>query len=125
MQVSGKVIWVGVVVTGEGRNGRWKNRDFTISTFDQYPKNVCFQISGNLVDTLNLQENDEVTVDFNVESREWQGRWFTTLKAWKVGRYISETEKYQEKKYTATPSTPDVRYDPNITQEDSDGDLPF
>ena len=127
MQLSGTIIAQLPVVSGEGRNGVWRNQDFVIETFDQYPKKVCFQISGNLIDTTDTRPGQEVAVDFNIESREYNGRWFTTCKAWRVGRFISETEKYQQKQASHTPNTPPVQNyqpDPNIVADDEDT-LPF
>lgn len=124
MTLSGKIIAELPEVSGEGKNGRWVNKEFVLETFDQYPKKVCFQISGNMVSTTDTRVGLEVTVDFNPESREYNGRFYTTLKAWRVGRYISETEKYQQKQHNSTPDTPDVRYN-HPTTMDFDNDLPY
>lgn len=84
MELSGKIIAVLPIATGQGKNGVWRNQDSVLETADQYPKKVCFNIWGDNIDKFPISIGDEVTINFDVESREYNGRWFTTVKAWKV-----------------------------------------
>ena len=71
--------------SGEGRNGPWKKQDFVIETPGQYPKLVCCTMWGGKASVLqNLSEGQQLKVFFDVESREYNGRWYTDVKAWKI-----------------------------------------
>lgn len=86
MELNGKVIMVGQVRTGTSRSGnQWQMREFAVETNEQYPKKVCFRLFGEAVDKYQLQLNDNVLVKFDIESREYNGRWYTDINAWFVG----------------------------------------
>jgi hypothetical protein len=56
-------------------------------TIDQFPKKVCFSSWGDKVaDLKKLKTGDLVTISFNPESREFNGRWYTDLRAWKISK---------------------------------------
>lgn len=82
MEIKGKIIAVLPISTGSGKNGEWKSQDAVLETSDQYPKKVAFNMFNDKIQDLNI--GDEVTVSFEVESREYNGRWYTTVRAWKV-----------------------------------------
>ena len=84
MEVSGKIIAVLPLQSGEGRNGPWRSQDYVLETQEQYPKKVCFNLFGNKIDQFPIAIDDQVNVSFDIESREWNGRWFTSIRAWKV-----------------------------------------
>ncbi len=70
--------------TGQGKNGEWRKQDFVIETQAQYPKKVCISVWGDKIDQSSLKEGQDVTVSFDVESREFNGKWYTDVKAWKI-----------------------------------------
>ena len=85
LEIEGKVINILPEQTGQGKNGNWVKQDFVIETSDQYPKKVCFSTWGDKaaeVKKLNLGEN--LVVSFNAESREYNQKWYTDLRAWKI-----------------------------------------
>jgi hypothetical protein len=85
MEITGKVLQVLQPVTGEGKNGAWKKQEFIIETMDQYPKKVILQAWGDKAAVVqNLTPGTEVKVSFNPESREYNGRWYTDLRAWRI-----------------------------------------
>jgi len=84
MDISGKIIQLLPVQTGQGKNGTWKKQEFILETGDTYPKKVCIAVWGDKVDMGSLKTGDMVDVSFDVESREYNGRWYTDVKAWKV-----------------------------------------
>ncbi|MFN8349120.1 MAG: DUF3127 domain-containing protein [Spirosomataceae bacterium] len=84
MDIKGRVIQLLALQTGEGKNGTWKKQDFIIETDGQYPKKVCISAWGDKINESALQIGNEVNISFDVESREYNGRWYTDLKAWKV-----------------------------------------
>jgi hypothetical protein len=84
MEISGKIIAVLPLATGQGKNGTWRSQDYVLETGDQYPKKVCFNFFGDKIEQFPLAIDDQVTVSFDLESREYNGRWFTSVRAWKV-----------------------------------------
>ena len=84
MEVNGKVIQLLGVQTGQGKNGTWKKQEFILETGDAYPKKVCIAVWGDKIDMSSHKPGDEVEVSFDVESREYNGRWYTDVKAWKI-----------------------------------------
>lgn len=85
MEVKGKVIFIGEVITGEGSNGTWQRQDVVIETDGQYPKKIAIGCMGKVVDSVEqLTEGMELTASINIESREYKGKWFTNVNAWKL-----------------------------------------
>ena len=84
MEISGKIIAVLPMATGQGKNGTWRSQDYVLETADQYPKKVCFNLFNDKIDQFPLAIDDQVNVSFDVESREYNGRWYTTVRAWKI-----------------------------------------
>jgi hypothetical protein len=84
MEITGRIIQLLPLQTGQGKNGVWKKQDFVIETEGQYPKKVCISAWGDKVSESVLVAGKEVTVSFDIESREFNGRWYTDVRAWKV-----------------------------------------
>ncbi len=71
------------VSASTGKN--WQKQQFVIETVEQYPRKICAMLWGDKADLLNqFNIGDMVKVSFDVESREYQGRWYTDVKAWKI-----------------------------------------
>jgi hypothetical protein len=85
MDISGRLIQVLQEQGGEGKNGRWAKCDFVIETQEKYPKKVCITAWNDLIGTVKgLPLESEVKVAFDIASREYNGKWYTDVKAWKV-----------------------------------------
>lgn len=84
MQLTAKLIQLLPLQTGTGKNGEWKKQDIIVETDGQYPKKVCVSIWGDKINEQQLVVGNQLTIDFDVESREYSGRWYTDLKAWKI-----------------------------------------
>jgi hypothetical protein len=84
MDIKGKVIQLLPLQTGQGKNGEWRKQDFVIETDAQYPKKICLSAWGDKIDEQALQVGNEITVFFDLESREYNGKWYTDAKAWKI-----------------------------------------
>ena len=86
MEVVGKIIQVLPIQEGVGRNGNpWKLQGYVLETFDQYPRKVHFEVFGEDRIKANPCDIDQVvTVSFDIESREFNGRWYTSIRAWKI-----------------------------------------
>ena len=88
MELSGKVIAVLEPRGGVSKTGNaWKVQEYVIETHDQYPRKMCFDVFGeDKINQFNIQIGEELTVHFDIDAREWQGRWFNSIRAWKVDR---------------------------------------
>lgn len=86
MEVTGKVIAVLPEQGGVSKTGNeWKKQEYVIETQEQYPKKVCFQLFGaDRIAQAAIQPGETITVHFDIESREYQGRWYTNINGWKV-----------------------------------------
>ena len=91
MEITGKIIAVLPAQCGVSqRTGNpWKSQDYVIETHDQYPKRCCFRVFGEeKINQFNIQLGEEMTVSFDIDSHEYQGRWFNDVRAWAVNRNI-------------------------------------
>lgn len=85
LELTGKVKQVLAEQTGTGKNGQWARQDFIVETQEQYPRKVCFSAWNDKIGALkNFRIEDLVKVSFNLESREFNGRWYTDLRIWKI-----------------------------------------
>ena len=86
LEISGKIIEILEVKSGQSANGEWRKQEYVLETEAQYPKKVCFMAWGDKIDQFNIQQGETVAVSIDLESREYNGRWYTDVKAWKVSR---------------------------------------
>ena len=86
MEVKGKVIQLLPLQTGMGKKGQWKKQEFIIETQAQFPKKICLSAWGDKVDQFKLAVGDMVSVSVDLESREYNGRWYTEARAWKLDK---------------------------------------
>lgn len=84
MEISGNVIQVLPLQSGEGKNGTWKKQDFVIETEGQYPKKVCISLWGDKIDSSVIQMGAALTASIDIESREYNGRWYTDVRAYRL-----------------------------------------
>jgi hypothetical protein len=84
MELKAKLVQLLPLQSGEGKNGPWKKQDIIVETDSQYPKKVCISIWGDKINTSVLQVGNQLNISFDVESREFNGRWYTDCKAWKI-----------------------------------------
>jgi hypothetical protein len=84
MKLTAKISQLLPLQTGSGKNGEWKKQDFIVETGDAYPKKICISVWGDKINPTVLVVGNELSIDFDIESREYNGRWYTDLKAWKI-----------------------------------------
>lgn len=81
-KIKGKITNIGEVVSGVSKAGKeWNKSEFVIETLDpKYPKLICFTLMKQ--DQLqNHKVGGEVEVEFSVDSREFNGRWYHNINA--------------------------------------------
>jgi hypothetical protein len=86
MELTGKIIQLLPEQSGQSARGPWRKQEYILETDGQYPKKVCFMAWGDKIDEFKIKEGEELTVSINIESREYNGRWYTDVKAWKIQR---------------------------------------
>lgn len=86
MELAGKITHVLEEKSGTSSRGAWRKQEYVIEIPGDYPKQVCFMVWGDKIDQMKISEGDELTVHFDIESREYNGRWYTDVKAWRVDR---------------------------------------
>ena len=69
-----------------------------METASEYPKKVCFMAWGDKIEQFAIQQVENLTVSIDLESREYNGRWYTDVKARKVSRGQSDSDS----RYTAS-----------------------
>lgn len=86
MELIGKIIQVLPLQEGVSKAGNaWKKQEYILETLGtQYPRKVCFNLFGDNVDKFPMQVGQDVTVSIDIESREFNGRWYTDVRAWNV-----------------------------------------
>jgi hypothetical protein len=123
MEITGKLVKILEPVTGEGKSGNpWKKQEFVLQTEEQYPKTICFSLWGDRSDLIMpYKENDAIKVHFSIESREFKGRYFTEVRAFRV----DHTEKTNPQPTTGKPKE-NVMTEPPVFEEGNEkDDLPF
>lgn len=89
MEATGKIIAILPANSGVSqRTGNpWMTQTFVLETIEQYPKNIPFEVFGeDRIRQFNLQMGETVTIHFDVDGREWNGRWFAKVSCYNVTR---------------------------------------
>ena len=106
MEISGRII-----VATEPRKGisqrtgsEWVAQDFVIETHEQFPKRCVFGVFGkDRLEEFKIQVGEELTVSFDIDAHEYNGRWFNSLRAWRVQRGVVAPEAASTS-YAAAPA---------------------
>jgi hypothetical protein len=122
MEIRGKIIVVQPVQTGEGRNGTWKKQEYVIE-YDytsQYPRKMMFNLWGDKIDQYNIQQGQSLKISFDIDCREYQGRWYNDIRAWKI-----ELDDETQASGSFPQSVSETVYAPEIAPADESSELPF
>ncbi len=115
MEIKVQLIQVLPLQSGEGKNGPWKKQDIIVETLNrQYPKKICVSIWGDKIDDSILKIGNQLNVAFDIESREYNGRWYTDVRAWKID--LLQSQQSDE-------PLPPIDYE--AEEDNPDDDLPF
>lgn len=127
MEFSGKVIAVLPLTKGVSKaNGKeWKKQEYVIESQDQYPRRMCFNLWSDKIDQFNIQLGEKLNVFFDIDSREYNGRWYNDIRAWKVER-ISDNDAASVPPMTDNvPPIPEAPMSSSLPPASEDDDLPF
>lgn len=93
--ITGKIIAVLPTRSGTSARGtQWSSQTAVIETHEQYPKRVAFDVLGDKITEFNLQVGEEVTVSFDINAREYNGKWWNSVNAWQVVRPGQQAPMY-------------------------------
>ena len=128
MEIIGKAIAALPVKSGVSqRTGeQWQSREYVIETQEQYPKKMCFEVFGtDKLKEFNIRNNDLIKVHFDISAREYNGKWYNSVRAWKV-EHVNPDGGTANQVSAPAPQAPAV---PNQSAapaaHESDDDLPF
>ena len=138
MEIQGKVVRLGNLTEGTSARGAWRKQELIIETIEQYPKQVCLICWGDRVaEAQNFAQGQIITAHINIESREFNGKWYTDIKPWKFEMEEAEQqqdiyqqqETYQPQPMTYQDSRTQQQNVMDFLQQDDNvedyGDLPF
>lgn len=108
------------VQNGTSARGPWSKQDFIVETIEQYPRKICMNVWGqDKVNELSaFNAGEMLTVSVNIESREFNGRWYTDVRAWRIQR------EAQEGGQMPPQGDPFMNVSATVAEDDG-GDLPF
>lgn len=131
MELSGRIIAVLPERSGMSARGEWKVQSFVIETHEQYPHKMVFSVFGaERLQRFNIKSGDEVTVSFDIDAHEYQGRWFNDIRAFDVRQLDAAAAQAAGQAAAAAPQTtqaapaPFPPAQPDAAGESTD-DLPF
>ncbi|MCH4156634.1 MAG: DUF3127 domain-containing protein [Muribaculaceae bacterium] len=131
MEVKGKIIQKLEPVSGTSKAGNaWSKQEYVLETHEAYPKKVFFDFFGDRANQFQLEVGDEVNLSFDIESREYNGRWFTSIRGWKAEKIDPNAAAQPAAAPAAAgapaaPVAPPPTADFSATDGESNDDLPF
>ena len=86
LEITGTLIKKMPAVTGNSTKGSWQKQEFVIETQDTFPKKICMHVWGadKVSELGSIRDGETIKISFNVESREYNQKWYTDLRAWKI-----------------------------------------
>ncbi|MEG0518391.1 MAG: DUF3127 domain-containing protein [Bacteroidales bacterium] len=114
------------VQNGNSARGPWSKQDFIVETEETYPKKICMNVWGadKVAELGTYNPGDDLMISINIESREFNGRWYTDVRAWKIQR----EQNVQAGQMPAQAQTSQGDPFMNVASDhsaDGEGDLPF
>ena len=126
MEFTGKIIAILPPKSGKSKatGNEWTVQEFVIEDHGQYPRKMCFEVFGaDKLSQFNIQMGEELTVSFDIDARQWQDRWFNSIRAWKVERAAQPAPA--DAMNAGAPLPPPAAPAPEFVAGDSNDDLPF
>lgn len=124
MQIKGIITLALPEVSGTSKSGKaWRKREYVVEyEHGQYPKSIVFQMMGDTINKLNIQQGVEYELSIDFEAREWNGRYFLQASCWKA----APTQQAQPSPAPANNPCAAMDMKPGQARKgDSDDGLPF
>lgn len=129
MEITGKIIVVLPPQSGVSQAGNnWKKQEYVLETEETYPKKVHFDFFGERADQYNwIKIGDRIRLSFDIESREYNNRWYTSIRGWKAEKADDAATAAPQAPAAPSPAAQPAAPMPDFTQPDSNSsdDLPF
>lgn len=123
MEVTGKVILALPEMSGTSKAGNpWKKREYVLETQETYPRKIHFDFFGERADQYPLNPGDVIKLSFDIESREYNGRWYTSIRGWRAEDANDAPAAAQPAPAATQPMSAAAPVPPIV---DSSEDLPF
>ena len=123
MEITGKIIAVLPANSGtSARTGNtWMSQTYVIETQGQYPKKLAFDVFGEeRIKQFNIKQGEELTVSFDFDAHEYNGRWFNQIRAFNVeksGQQNTQQSTPQPTANVANPQAPQQAPQQNVPQQ--------
>jgi len=134
MEVKGKIVTKLPPLSGVSKAGTaWKKQEYVLETIESYPKKIHFDFFGDRSDQYQFEEGDYIELSFDIESREFNGRWYTSIRGWKAVKIDAAQAAAQQPVAApaAAPAGPapagpaPAAPAPDFSQPTASDDLPF
>ena len=126
LTISGRIDSVLPLQQGTSKAGKpWQKQEYILDTGGQYPKKVCFSLFGESITKFPLQVGQDVTVSIDIESREWNSRWYTEVRAWNVTYASQQPQSPAPQPPVAQPAPSTPPQPQPAPQPQAADDLPF
>ncbi|MCK9480291.1 MAG: DUF3127 domain-containing protein [Bacteroidia bacterium] len=137
MELTGKIIKILPMQTGTGKNGEWRKQEFVIEIPGTYPKKVALSAwNEKAQDVQSIGLGQEIKAQIDIESREYNERWYTDIRAWKIDRASGQNVAPAATNTTtnSTPANTNSPFDATPSQnanpfgdseQSQEDDLPF
>ena len=84
IQFIAKLVQLLPIQSGMGKNGEWKKQDIIVETIEQFSKKICISIWGDKISGTQLKIGNDLMIEVDIESREYNGKWYSDFKARKI-----------------------------------------
>jgi Domain of unknown function (DUF3127) len=128
LEIVGKLIKILPEVSGQSQKGPWSKQEFVLETLDaSYPKKVCLTAWGDKVaDLKQFGDGDTLKATFSAESREYNERWYTELRAFRIESADGAgADSGAGAGYSAPSSRPAQQAQPRPAQQSQPAGMPF
>lgn len=142
MELQGKVIVVCEPRSGVSKStgNAWMTQDYVIETHEQFPKRMMFNVFGeDKIKQFNIQMGEEINVFFDINAREYQGKYYNDIRAWRIDRVQPGQPAPADNaaNFPPMPNTPPAQpaapqqmagaapQQPDFKQSEPEDDLPF
>lgn len=106
MEIEAIVYRILPVQSGVSQRGAWSSQDVVFEVPSQFNDKVCISFRNDKMQEINsLTEGDKVKVSFNVSSREWNNRWYTSLNGWRVTKDQPVAAPISSESFASAPQT--------------------
>lgn len=115
-------------MSGTSKAGnQWSKQEYVLETIENFPKKVHFDFFGDRANQYPLEVGDTVVLSFDIESREYNGRWYTSIRGWKAEKEDPNAQAPQQQVPQAeAPYAQQPAAQPSfIGEPEPQDDLPF